>query len=221
MKKIFVWDLPLRLFHWALVILVSVSLYTGLTGGLTLMDYHMLSGYGILTLLVFRLAWGLFGTRYARFAAFVYSARTILRAARDLFHRSGEPYIGHNPLGSLSVLAFIVALLVQAGTGLFANDDIFTEGPLVHLVSDATSNQLTRIHRTNVWIIAVLIGLHLTAVTFYEAYKRQRLITPMITGKKIVAENTAATQDKGHRLLVATVLLALSAACVYGLINYV
>lgn len=185
------------------------------------MDYHMLSGYGILTLLIFRILWGFFGSRYAKFVSFLYGARSILRAARTLFNRSGEPYIGHNPLGSLSVLAFLGVLLVQASTGLFANDDIFTEGPLVHLISDATSDQLTRIHRTNVWVIAVLTGLHLAAITFYEGYKGQRLITPMITGKKIVAENTTNTQDKSNRLFVGIILLGLSAACVYGLINYV
>lgn len=221
MKKVFVWDLPTRLFHWILVILICVSFYTGLTGGLTLMDYHMLSGYGILTLVIFRLAWGFFGTRHARFSGFLYGPRSIFQTTRQLMDRRSEPYVGHNPLGGLSVLAFLVALLVQAGTGLFANDDIFTEGPLTHLVSDATSDQLTEIHEINLWVIGILIGLHLAAISLYELYKGQRLILAMITGKKSVPDGKMDGQEIHDRPVRALILLAIAASIVYWLVNRV
>ncbi|MBD3647223.1 MAG: cytochrome b/b6 domain-containing protein [Pseudomonadales bacterium] len=216
MKKIVVWDLPVRLFHWALVILVCFSFYSGLTGGLTLMDYHMLSGYTILTLLVFRVGWGLIGTRWARFSSFLYSPRKLIDTARHLFSRETEPYIGHNPLGGLSVLAMILALLVQAITGLFANDDILVEGPLRHLVSESTSNWLTEVHEINLWVIVALAILHMSAVLLYEFHKGQRLIFSMITGRKFVADDATGVNN---RIIPALILLALAASLVYLVVN--
>lgn len=220
MKKLFIWDLPLRVFHWILVVLVCVSFYTGLTGGLTLMDYHMWSGYAILTLIIFRIAWGFWGNHYARFGSFLYRPRQLVMAVRQLSDRTSEPYMGHNPLGGLSVIAFLVALLVQAGTGLFANDDIFTEGPLTHLVSDATSDQLTEIHETNLWVIGVLIGLHVAAVIFYETFKGQRLVIPMITGNKPAPDHMTQSPGMHDRPVRALILAALAASIVYSLVNW-
>lgn len=217
MNKIRVWDLPLRLFHWVLVILVGFSFYSGLTGGLALMDYHMLSGYSILTLVLFRIAWGFFGPHYAKFANFVPRPRQTMDALRHLFDRNAPASVGHNPLGALSILAMLIALLVQATTGLFANDDIFIEGPLMHLVSEGTSNQLTEIHEINLWVIAALVSLHLIAILYYEAFKGQRLVLPMISGNKHVADDRTPTVH--HRLFLALVLAALAAAGVYLLVT--
>ena len=185
-KNLRVWDLPIRLFHWTLTILVTVSIYTGLKGGFQEMDYHMLSGYAILALLFFRVCWGVIGSNTARFSQFI-AIRKIVPYTRQLLGRdssSGKTTIGHNPLGALSVIALLTVLFIQATTGLFSDDDIMTEGPLTHLVSEEVGDQLTAIHHLNSRLLYGLVGLHLVAIFFYEIYRRDRLITPMINGRK-------------------------------------
>ena len=126
-RRILVWDLPVRLFHWLLVMLVIVSFVTGELGG-TWMQIHLWSGYTILGLLLFRLAWGFIGGHHARFSSFVRGPNAVRRYARTLWDRSAPRHLGHNPLGGWSVLAMLLLLLFQVATGLFANDDIFTQG---------------------------------------------------------------------------------------------
>ncbi|MDZ7684035.1 MAG: cytochrome b/b6 domain-containing protein [Gammaproteobacteria bacterium] len=185
MNRSYVWDLPTRIFHWLLVVLVSLSLYTGFVGGFEEMDWHMYSGYAILTLILFRLAWGVFGSYNARFTTFVRGPGAIMAYVRSL--RSSPPGVGHSPLGGVSVLAILLAICVQAATGLFATDDIFIEGPLVHLVSDDMSGELTRIHNLNRWIIIALIGLHLTAIAFYQLIK---------TGRPVVSDDYGMEEER-------------------------
>ncbi len=224
-----VWDLPVRLFHWVLVGLIAVSIYTGENGGFNEMDYHMLSGYAILALVLFRIGWGLLGTRHARFSDFVRPTEVVpyLRSlVTDGKDASNTQYSGHNPLGGLSVIAILLVLATQAGTGLFANDDIFLEGPLTHLVDDDMSDQLTSIHHLSAKILYGLIGLHIAAIIFYELVKRQRLILAMITGKKTLPElESAETNDTEGGLVkeiaTGTILMAAAASGVYYLINYV
>jgi cytochrome b len=222
-KLVRIWDIPTRLFHWSLVVLIGISFYTGLSGGFVEMDYHMISGYCILSLVLFRILWGLFGGYYARFTTFVKGPGTIIRYLKNLSTKTlnTKPYAGHNPLGALSIVFILLVLLTQAMTGMFANDDIMLEGPLVHLVSYDTSRMLTGIHKTNKWIIGALVLIHLLAILFYQFYKKDRLIIPLIPGRKLLSE-PAATQDSLLReLLLGGVALAISASAVYVLITYV
>ncbi len=217
-RSVMIWDGPTRLFHWALVILVTVSFVTGNLGG-NAMRYHVWSGYTILALLIFRLIWGFIGSRYARFSSFLRGPAAVWRYARSLL-RPGHPgHLGHNPLGGWSIVAMLLALLLQTGTGLFANDEIFTQGPLYPLVSDATSSLLTGIHLLNQWVILLLVGTHILAVFFYLFIKHDNLITPMITGVKPWQAAVAAPVEKS-RTLIAIILAALSAAAVYLLVRY-
>ena len=179
-----VWDFPTRLFHWVLVILVAVSFTTGAIGG-NAMVYHERSGFAILVLLIFRIIWGFVGSRQSRFSDFVKGPAAVRRYATALFRGSPERYLGHNPMGGWSVLALLLVLLVQVVTGLFANDDIITEGPLYLWVSKPVSDWLTRIHRINRFLIVALVATHLSAVLFYLWGKGENLIKPMITGQKI------------------------------------
>ena len=173
-----VWDLPIRLFHWLLVILVAVS---WLSAEERRMDIHLLSGLGVLGLVVFRLLWGLFGSSTARFAAFVRGPRAVIAYLRG---QGGEKRAGHHPLGALSVVALLGLLAVQAGTGLFASDtDGLDYGPLNFLVGYGTAETLTDIHETAFDLLSVLIGLHLLAVAFCLVARRRNLIRPMITGR--------------------------------------
>ena len=217
MKKFFVWDLPTRIFHWSLVVLLCVSVITGLNGGLDAMDYHMLSGYAVLTLVGFRLLWGLVGSTNSRFASFIKGPATIIAYARSL---TGPPvpFAGHNPLGALSVLAMLLSVAVQAVTGLFSTDDVFVDGPLRHLVSHENSLFITGIHKTNLWILGGLVGLHLAAIAWYQFKRRENLLLPMITGWKRLEAEVAA--ERNNRLL-AIVLFGAIAAGVYYLVTYV
>jgi cytochrome b len=176
-----VWDLPTRIFHWLLVGLVAASFVTGKAGG-NAMVLHAWSGSAILTLLVFRLLWGVVGSGPSRFSSFLAGPRTVYRYAGTLFRRDAAPHFTHNPLGGWSVAAMLLVLLVQAGTGLFADDDIAFAGPLAASVGRAVRYRLTSIHLFNQEVLIGLIALHLAAVLFHLVYKRENLITPMITG---------------------------------------
>ncbi len=214
-RPILVWDLPTRLFHWLLAALVVTSFVTGKIGGLW-MRYHMWSGYAILELIVFRLAWGIVGGRHARFSAFLRGPGAVLRYARTMLRRDAPKHLGHNPLGGWSVLAMLIALLVQAVTGLFANDDIFTEGPLYPWVRKATSDWLTRIHRLNQEAILAIVAVHIAAVFFYLIIKHENLIQPMITGRK---DWHAEGQSSSNRLGRAALLASLLAVGVFLLVR--
>jgi cytochrome b len=217
MKKILVWDLPLRLFHWSLVLLVAVSVVSAEIGG-NAMQVHMLSGYSILALLLFRVLWGFLGGTHARFASFVRGPLAVIAYLRALQRNNAEHHLGHNPAGAWSVILMLLALLAQAATGLFANDDIATEGPLAKLVSKALSDRITGVHHLNLWLLYALIGLHLSAIAFYFFHKRENLVKPMLTGFKQAAAGEAA-QTQGKNLLAA-ILLAVCVGGVYLLLKF-
>jgi cytochrome b len=215
LRPVLVWDLPTRLFHWLTASLVVVSFVTGKTGG-NWMGYHMLSGYVLFGLLLFRFAWGFLGGRHARFLMFLHAPTTVLRYAKSLLDRNAPGCLGHNPLGGWSVLAMLVTLLLQAASGLFANDDIFIEGPLYLWVSKATSDWLTRIHKLNQNVIIFLVAMHLAAICFYLVFKRQNLITPMITGYKQWRGHAVPSKEKPR---LAILLAAAIAVAVYLLVG--
>lgn len=217
MTRILVWDLPLRLFHWLLVLLVVVSFVSAKIGG-NAMQIHMLSGYSVLALLLFRLLWGFLGGTYARFASFVRGPAAVIAYLRTLPRHEPGQHLGHNPAGAWSVILMLAALLLQAATGLFANDDIATEGPLARLVSKALSDRLTGIHHLNVKILIALIGLHLSAVAYYLVFQRENLVKPMLTGFKEASGLADSAQNRG-KIWLAALLLAVCAGGVYLLIR--
>jgi cytochrome b len=200
-----VWDLPIRLFHWVLVLLVTFSIICAHVGG-NWMDWHMRSGYCILTLLLFRILWGFAGSYHARFASFIRSPAVVLEYARRLRAGGAAPHDGHNPLGALSVIAMLVVLSLQVATGLFANDSIASEGPLAHLVSQTASDGLSEIHEFSQWVIYFLIGLHVAAIAYYYFVKRDDLFTPMLTGDRSAGAAVAAVDDARLRWRAAGVL---------------
>ncbi|HEY5622536.1 MAG TPA: cytochrome b/b6 domain-containing protein [Gammaproteobacteria bacterium] len=212
MSKKLIWDLPTRIFHWLLTVLIGAAWYTVEISGD--MDTHMLIGQSILALLLFRVLWGFFGTRYAQFGSFVYRPGEILEYAKSFLNRKGGEYAGHNPLGSLAVFAMLTLVLVQATTGLFATDiDGFYRGPLNGLVSNATATSISNVHFTNVQILLALIGVHIVAILFYLIVKRDNLITPMITGQKQDDDDSFRAID-GSKLGLAIGLLVAAVAIV-------
>ncbi len=219
MKKLLVWDLPLRLFHWSLVLLVASSLVSAKIGG-NAMQAHMLSGYAILALLLFRLLWGFLGSTHARFASFVRSPLAVIAYLSAIKRKDAEHHLGHNPAGAWSVIFMLLALLAQVATGLFANDDIATEGPLAKLASKALSDSITSMHHLNAKLLLALIGLHLAAIAFYFIYKRENLVRPMLTGFKESAVAADSAAQKPGRIWLAVLLLAVCAGFVYFLIRF-
>jgi cytochrome b len=206
MQRIRIWDLPTRVFHWSLMICVIGSFVSVKIGG-NAMIWHGRFGLTIVGLLVFRLVWGFVGSTYARFAQFVRGPSAIKDYLQGRWQ--GE---GHNPLGALSVLAMLGTLLVLVATGLFANDDIAFEGPLYALVGKDFSDRMAGIHRLNEPLTILLVLAHLGAIAFYVRVKKETLIRPMITGKKIGAGETA----KGGGIIAICVALAIALAAAYG-----
>jgi len=176
------WDLPTRLFHWTLVIGIGFSWFCAEIGG-NWMVWHERSGIFLLALVVFRVVWGFIGSDTARFRQFLTSPVQAVAHLRDLHSRATAFHAGHNPLGAWMVVALLLAVLAQALTGLFATDDIMTEGPLIGLVSGSTSDLLTSVHHFNFNIILLVAGIHIAAILFYRFYKRTNLIKAMVVGK--------------------------------------
>ncbi len=213
--RVTVWDLPTRIFHWLLVALVATAYATVEAGG-NWMIWHMRCGFAMLALLGFRIFWGVVGGRQSRFTAFVRGPSAVWQYARQLRDNDAPRHLGHNPMGGWSVMAMLVALIVQAVTGLFANDDIFIEGPLYSWVTKATSDLLTRIHRVNQEIVIALVTLHVGAIVFYLVIKKENLFWPMITGIKHWHE---AVPPSEGRLWLAAVIATLSSGGVFLLVR--
>jgi cytochrome b len=212
-----VWDLPTRIFHWALAISVICLLITGFKSG-DAMSWHFRFGYGVLTLLLFRLVWGIIGGKWSRFASFLYAPSSIIR----YFKGQGDPLhsVGHNPLGAFSVFAMLALLLVQIGTGLISDDEISAAGPLTKLVSNATVTLASGYHVTIGKVLVIfLIITHIAAILFYFFKKRENLIKPMLHGDKLLPANTPASTDTAATRVLAAVILAACAAVVYWLVN--
>jgi cytochrome b len=205
-----IWDLPTRLFHWLLALLV-IGLVT--TAQLGYMDWHFRFGYGVLTLLIFRLLWGLVGGHWSRFSAFLYSPASLWRYLRG--HAEPSHPLGHSPTGALSVFALLFFLLAQVGTGLFSDDEIASSGPLTRLASSDFVSQATWYHReVGKLVLIVLVALHILAILYYLWRKRQNLVRPMIWGDKEVPQPAISSRDDARSRWLALALLLLSAGAV-------
>ena len=215
---IVVWDLPLRIFHWVLVLLVISQIVTVSIGG-NAMEYHALGGYTILTLVLFRIMWGFAGGTHARFVDFLRGPTTVARYAHMLVKGTGAAHRGHNPLGGWSVVLILASLLLQAMTGLFANDDVMMKGPLAKHVSEDASAMFTAIHDVNAGILLTLISLHILAVLFYLFRRKQDLIGPMFTGRKPIELADARPPRRGNPWLAA-LLLGVSSMVVYFVVTF-
>lgn len=206
--RIRVWDLPIRIFHWSLALAVTVAIVTGKAGG-TWMGIHGKAGLTIVGLVVFRVVWGFVGSTHARFLTFAPSPAK-LRA----YLKGRWQGVGHNPLGALSVFALLGLLALQAGTGLFANDDIAFAGPYFASVDSTLAVRLTGWHHLLANILLGLVVLHVIAIAFHAGVKKDNLVKPMLTGWKEAPAGNAAAAKANAIALIAAVLIALAA--VYG-----
>lgn len=182
------WDLPLRLFHWGIVVLIPLMWWTHKQGN---MELHERFGLMLLFLLIFRIVWGLIGSETARFTSFVKGPFTILSYMTG---KDRTEAVGHNPLGALSVIALLGVLLAQVGLGLFAQDtDGLFSGPLNHYIPADNidlGDKVGHWHELGFTVILGLVALHLCAIVFYTLVKKERLVPPMVTGRKAVEAGT-------------------------------
>jgi len=214
--RIRVWDLPTRLFHWILAATIAGSIITVNAGG-NWMIWHGRLGYLALTLVLFRLAWGIVGGHYARFVNFVPGPSKLFAYLRRPASWRGMP--GHNPLGSLSIVALLAAVAFQATSGLFAFDQIAFEGPLSRRVGEATVSWLTGLHRLNKYVIVGLIALHVAAIAYHRLRHGERLVGPMVSGDKTIAEVATASRDDAA-LRIRGLLVLVSCALLVGAVVY-
>jgi cytochrome b len=211
-----IWDLPIRVFHWSLVILLFTS---WLSAKMDWMRVHVLCGLSILSLLLFRVIWGFIGSDTARFGWFLKSPVEAVRHLMHILRREPDTETGHNAAGGWMVLGMLAVLGVQVGTGLCANDDVMTEGPLALIVGKDRSDWLTHIHHLNFYVIEIVVLLHVVAIVAYRVLKGHNLVTPMITGKKRLPGATRAPRMV-HPLVGLGVFL-VSALAVFLFVRFV
>lgn len=217
--KIKVWDLPIRLFHWTLLVAVVTSFLS--VEVFEAIDTHVISGIVVCVLLVFRIIWGFIGSSTARFWSFVPTASKLLRYLQSSDSEK-KSMVGHSPLGALSVFAMLVSLILQAGSGLFMDDEIFTTGPLNQFASQGLIDLAIQVHDVNSVVLQILIAMHILAILFYLLKNKINLIGPMITGTKWVQESEPVSQlDLGQthwiRFLVVFMLSAVVGYWLYTL----
>ena len=202
-RAVKIWDLPTRVFHWSIVLLVLASWFTN---QMNWMELHFLSGYTLLGMLVFRILWGFLGSETARFARFLKSPVEAFRHLNNAFVREPDHEVGHNAAGGWMALGLLILLLAQVATGLGANDDVTVEGPLSKYVGKEMSDRLGAIHSINFTLIELAVLAHVGAVLAYWLFKRQNLLQPMITGVKQLPASVRAP------LLASPVLAAAAIA---------
>lgn len=214
-----VWDLPVRVMHWGLVLAVLGAWLTRELEG-DWFAWHVRCGYAVLVITATRILWGFVGTRHARFGDFVRGPRAILRYLREGTDRDGQRIAGHNPLGALMVLAMLAMLLVQAALGLFANDQVMSTGPLFGHVSAETSDRLTSLHKQLFDVIVAAIAVHVVAALFYLGVRRENLILPMVTGRKPAELLPPGAADIGpSRTLLAVGIAAALGALLWWVVK--
>lgn len=207
-QKIRVWDVPTRLFHWVLLVVFAALWFTGEQGG-DWMEWHLRIGMLMAALLVFRLLWGFVGSQTARFADFVRGPVAISAYLRG--EQDENKQAGHNPLGGWMVVFLLLALLLQVGLGLFSADvnAYLYDGPLAVVAGSELAEQITGWHKQWFDVLLGLAGVHVVAVLFYRFAKRVDLISPMLTGYKVLSDEVRQLRFAPWWLALVCVLLAL------------
>ena len=229
-EKRLVWDLPLRVFHWLLVLCLAGLWVTAKADAdymnwlssrvdATWMQWHFRFGYVVIGLLVFRIIWGFVGPRHARFSNFIPGPSRLFAYLSHGLDRNSLPTIGHNPAGAIMVIVLILMVGTQAFSGLFTSDDIVWAGPYNPAVSAAFAEKMGALHHLNYKLLLWVIGLHIVAILFYAFYKRQMLVPAMIHGYKPATHVPEHEAISSSQLLKALVIALLAAGAVYALVQ--
>lgn len=212
-NKLLIWDLPLRIFHWSLVLTLGGLWFTSEQDN-GYFEYHFLLGYIALGLVIFRLVWGFIGTKHSLFRNFVTSHTEL----RGYLQSTSQTYAGHNPAGSLMVVFMLTTILAQAVSGLFLTDDIIYSAPYYGTVGEGLEQIFNLVHRNGFNVILAAIVLHIAAVLYYEMVKKQALVGAMMHGKKSAKLISKDSAIKRSKLLMALFLALVVAAFVYWLV---
>lgn len=206
--KVLVWDWPVRVMHWGLVVAVFGAWLTRELEG-DWFAWHVRCGYAVIVIACVRLVWGFVGTRHARFSNFVRGPKTVLHDLRALVQRDAEGNVGHTPAGAWMIVALLAMLLAQGLTGLFSNDQVYQTGPLFGYVTGETSDRLTTLHKQIFDVLWIAILIHVLAAFFYLLVKRRNLIVPMFSGKKSRSDVPVGEEIETSRGVVAIVIAAV------------
>lgn len=207
MRRVRVWDLPTRVFHWALAFCVFGAFISVKIGG-NAMDWHSRFGMAVLALLLFRLVWGFIGPEHARFRSFVRGPAAVLAQIRG----KSPVFVGHAPLGALSVLALIGIFTVQSMLGLFTTDEIAFDGPLVKYVSSDWVSFATKWHQLAEWVLIGLVVLHIGAVIVHRLVHRHDLVTPMLTGDQLISDAVKVVPSRDDLAIRARAIVVITLA---------
>ena len=210
-RIVLVWDIPIRVFHWLIVVLVAAAYATW---RLNWMVWHGWVGDALLTLLLFRLLWGFFGGETARFSRFLTSPRSAFRHLKYAFRREPDRQVGHNPAGGWMVMLLLALLLVETLTGLYVANDIADEGPLTEVVPAWAANAIASSHAILWDALLAAIILHVLAIAGFAAIKGQDLLRPMIKGTKVLPASIAAPQA-GNPVRAGLLLLGCAVATAF------
>lgn len=210
-KDVLIWDIPTRLFHWLLVIGFGLQWLTGrfLDDAI---DWHFYIGYSLLGLILFRIIWGFVGTQYAKFTQFLSSPKAAIHYSKTLHKKQSPVHATHNPLGGWVVVIMLFLIGLQAISGLFVSDEIFSEGPYYSVASSNVKDAMAFIHFNLFDVLIGIAALHILAVLVYQLYKKQHLIQAMFHGKKSV-DAVGITSSK--------LILAIFIACLVGVGVYI
>ena len=203
--KVIIWDLPLRVFHWALVICVVVSVVSAKLGATAV---HERSGLAVMGLILFRVIWGGIGSQTARFTTFVKSPAAVLASARHLIIGQTDNQSGHSALGGYATLLLLMVCLVMAVTGSFSTDDILYDGPFAHLAPDYV-NTASRIHHLTEKILFAVIAMHVLALFIYFWRLKKNLVPAMITGRRANAIGPSGRLSSSRTVLGLALMLCL------------
>lgn len=214
-RPVLVWDAPVRLFHWLVVVLVTAAY---VTLKLNWIDWHVRVGETLLALVISRLLWGCFGSETARFRSFVASPAAAVHHLRRLFRREPDLQVGHNPAGGWMVLLVLALLLVETLSGLYVNNDIADDGPLSELVPAWLANAISALHGLAWDLLLAAVALHLLAIALYAAAKGHNLLRPMLTGSKLLPASIDAPRQAPA--LLALLALGIGAAVTMLLAAY-
>jgi cytochrome b len=215
-RAILVWDVPTRLFHWLTAALIVVAYVTYLVGW---MEWHAVAGNAALTLVVFRLLWGFFGSETSRFSRFVAAPRAAVAHLAQIFRREPDRQVGHNAAGGWMVLLLLVLVFGEALSGIYVQNEVANQGPLSEITPARLANAITASHRIFWDALLAAVLLHTLAIVVYAAAKGQDLLRPMITGSKILPPGVAQPPVAGT--LRAALLLGVSALAVAALASFV
>ena len=216
MHKILIWDFPTRLFHWLLVLNLGFQFVTAEILD-DAMQWHFYGGYSLLSLLIFRVLWGVFGACYARFSEFLVGPKKALHYAKSLAFHDTPIHAGHNPMGALAIIFILGVLFLQTISGLFISDDIFHQGPYHSMAPLWLQNTANWLHGNLFNAVWVFLIFHLGAMLFYKLEKQQNLVAAMFTGYKWLPYIVPHSK---HMLWRALLLACVSGVLVYLLVVY-